>query len=138
MREAPSAPGWHAVVAAHEIVRGLTTRKVGVLSVVLYRTEAGVSIALEDRCSHIALPLSDGRLEGDSVRCLYHGLLFDSSGRCVQMRGQQDISRRGAGARVSGHRGGRDSMDLDSRTRSSSLGRRKFAGNSALRRGSRD
>ena len=33
--------------------------------------------ALQNRCSHQDLPLSDGALEGDRVECLYHGARFD-------------------------------------------------------------
>ena len=33
--------------------------------------------ALENRCSHQDLPLSDGELEGDRLECLYHGAKFD-------------------------------------------------------------
>jgi vanillate O-demethylase monooxygenase subunit len=44
--------------------------------------------ALEDRCCHRSLPLSLGKLDGDNVRCGYHGLLFDRNGACVQVPGQ--------------------------------------------------
>ena len=33
--------------------------------------------ALENRCSHQDLPLSDGELDGDRLECLYHGARFD-------------------------------------------------------------
>ena len=33
--------------------------------------------ALENRCSHQDLPLSDGELDGDRLECLYHGAEFD-------------------------------------------------------------
>lgn len=58
---------------------------------VLYRTPAGEAVALEDRCCHRHLPLSMGRLEGDRLRCGYHGLLFDASGKCVEIPGQASI-----------------------------------------------
>ena len=32
--------------------------------------------ALQNRCSHQDLPLSDGELEGDRLECLYHGARF--------------------------------------------------------------
>ncbi|QGP80296.1 Rieske 2Fe-2S domain-containing protein [Sphingobium sp. CAP-1] len=38
---------------------------------------------LADRCPHRFVPLSKGRLEGDVIHCLYHGLGFDRSGACV-------------------------------------------------------
>ena len=51
--------------------------------VLMYRAESGDVAALEDRCCHRHAPLSKGRLEGDAVRCMYHGLKFDPSGRCI-------------------------------------------------------
>ena len=33
--------------------------------------------ALEDRCSHEDVPLSDGVLHGDTVECVQHGAIFD-------------------------------------------------------------
>ena len=59
--------------------------------VVLYRREDGTPVALEDRCCHRHLPLSKGRVEGDDLRCGYHGLRFDASGRCVEIPGQASI-----------------------------------------------
>ena len=56
--------------------------------IVVYRTTNGRAVALEDRCSHRCAPLSKGRVEGDAIRCWYHGLLFNSDGQCVEMPGQ--------------------------------------------------
>ncbi len=62
--------------------------------VVLYRTEDGTIAALEDRCCHRFAPLSRGRLEGDNLRCMYHGLMFDPSGACIEIPGKARISER--------------------------------------------
>ena len=59
--------------------------------VVLYRQSTGEIAALEDRCCHRLAPLSIGRREGDRLRCMYHGLLFDASGKCVEIPGQDKI-----------------------------------------------
>lgn len=58
------------------------------MPVVLYRPQSGGIAALEDRCIHRLAPLSLGHCEGDNLRCGYHGLLFDTSGRCVEIPGQ--------------------------------------------------
>ncbi len=47
--------------------------------------------ALEDRCVHRAAALSLGRCEGANLRCMYHGLLFDSAGTVVEIPGQETI-----------------------------------------------
>ncbi|WP_170800823.1 aromatic ring-hydroxylating dioxygenase subunit alpha [Stutzerimonas stutzeri] len=60
-------------------------------SVVLFRTAGGQVAALENRCCHRALPLSDGTVEANGLRCGYHGLLFDGEGRCIEIPGQAKI-----------------------------------------------
>jgi phenylpropionate dioxygenase-like ring-hydroxylating dioxygenase large terminal subunit len=57
----------------------------------LYRTADGGLAALEDRCCHRFAPLSMGRLEGDDLRCMYHGLKFAPDGRCIEIPGQKLI-----------------------------------------------
>ncbi|MEE9427377.1 MAG: aromatic ring-hydroxylating dioxygenase subunit alpha [Paracoccaceae bacterium] len=52
-------------------------------NIVIYRTEDGRPVALEDACPHRKLPLSEGNLIGDTVECGYHGLTFDCKGTCV-------------------------------------------------------
>jgi phenylpropionate dioxygenase-like ring-hydroxylating dioxygenase large terminal subunit len=59
--------------------------------VVLFRAKDGSAHALEDRCCHRNLPLSLGKIEGDNLRCGYHGLLFDTSGKCIEVPGQSQI-----------------------------------------------
>jgi vanillate O-demethylase monooxygenase subunit len=50
---------------------------------VLFRDAAGAPRALLDRCPHRFAPLSAGRVASGIVRCGYHGLAFDGTGRCV-------------------------------------------------------
>ena len=59
--------------------------------VVVYRAGSGGLVALADRCCHRFAPLSLGRVEGDDLRCMYHGLKFDRGGRCVEIPGQDMI-----------------------------------------------
>ena len=59
--------------------------------IVLYRAPDQSIVALEDRCCHRAAPLSLGRCEGSDIRCMYHGLKFDRTGRCVEIPGQDRI-----------------------------------------------
>lgn len=51
--------------------------------IVIYRKSDGTPVALEDRCAHRLAPLSLGRVEGDSIRCMYHGILFSDKGRAL-------------------------------------------------------
>lgn len=61
------------------------------LPVVLFRTESGQASALEDRCCHRALPLSFGTVDGERIRCSYHGLEFNVEGKCEKIPAQDKI-----------------------------------------------
>lgn len=58
---------------------------------VLFRTASGQVHALPDACPHRRLPLSMGCIEGEGLRCGYHGMLFDGTGRCIEIPGQDAI-----------------------------------------------
>ena len=53
--------------------------------VLVYRKTDGTLAAMADQCCHRHMPLSKGRLEGDDVRCMYHGLKFNPDGRCIEV-----------------------------------------------------
>jgi phenylpropionate dioxygenase-like ring-hydroxylating dioxygenase large terminal subunit len=61
---------------------------------VIYRGDNGKIVALEDRCVHRMAPLSLGRIEGNNLRCMYHGLLFDQTGKAIEIPGQDTIPSR--------------------------------------------
>ena len=82
---------WYVAAASEEVGRALTPRWITGEPVVLYRTEAGQVLAMEDRCPHRRAALSKGRLVGDAVQCGYHGMTFDGSGACVRIPGEQLI-----------------------------------------------
>lgn len=84
---------WYASAWAHEVtVEGMLARKILGKGLILYRTSDGKVTALRDRCSHRFAPLSLGRREGDCVRCMYHGLVFDAEGKCVEEPGRKGVS----------------------------------------------
>ena len=60
-------------------------------SIVLWRNDQGRIAALQDRCVHRLAPLSLGRCEGDNLRCMYHGLLYNASGAVTEIPGQDVI-----------------------------------------------
>jgi phenylpropionate dioxygenase-like ring-hydroxylating dioxygenase large terminal subunit len=83
---------WYVAAWDHEILADtLFKRTILGQSIVFFRTAAGKIVALDDKCAHRHAPLSMGRKEGDCVRCMYHGLKFDSTGRCVEIPGQKAI-----------------------------------------------
>jgi vanillate monooxygenase len=88
---------WYVAARDHEIGRTPFARRILDEPVMLYRRADGAPVALEDRCCHRNLPLSEGRIEGDDVRCGYHGLRFDAAGACIEVPGQRAVP---PGARV--------------------------------------
>jgi 5,5'-dehydrodivanillate O-demethylase len=50
----------------------------------IYRGQTGNAQVLAARCPHRGTRLSTGWVEGDSVRCFYHGWKFAPSGQCVE------------------------------------------------------
>ncbi|HEY3116579.1 MAG TPA: Rieske 2Fe-2S domain-containing protein [Chloroflexota bacterium] len=52
----------------------------------LFRGESalGTPHLLAFRCAHRGTQLSTGWIEGDDIRCFYHGWKYDSSGQCVE------------------------------------------------------
>src|SRR5213596_3055481 len=55
---------------------------------VLFRDSDGRPGLLGLHCSHRGADLSYGRLEDGGIRCIYHGWLYDTQGRCVEQPGE--------------------------------------------------
>ncbi|MDE2352584.1 MAG: aromatic ring-hydroxylating dioxygenase subunit alpha [Alphaproteobacteria bacterium] len=86
---------WYAGAWSHEVEgEALLARKILGERIVFYRKQSGGVAALTDRCSHRFAPLSLGRREGDCLRCMYHGLMFDAGGVCVEEPGRKVPSPR--------------------------------------------
>ena len=82
---------WYVAAWTHEIESGrIHARTIIDQPLVMFRTATGI-VALEDRCPHRFAPLSLGRLEGDALRCMYHGLKFAPDGTCIEIPGQKLI-----------------------------------------------
>jgi vanillate O-demethylase monooxygenase subunit len=89
---------WYAAATSEELSTGkLLARTILEEPVVLFRAADAQPAALEDRCCHRAAPLSFGYPAPEGLVCGYHGLVFDPSGRCVRIPGQEHIP---AAARV--------------------------------------
>jgi 5,5'-dehydrodivanillate O-demethylase len=54
----------------------------------LYRGESGIPHVVAARCAHRGTQLSVGWVEGDCIRCLYHGWKYEGSGQCVEQPGE--------------------------------------------------
>jgi phenylpropionate dioxygenase-like ring-hydroxylating dioxygenase large terminal subunit len=87
LRRVPIHPDyWYPLAWSREVKRGKT---LGVHfagePIVLVRTESGTIFALEDRCAHRQVPLHAGVVDGESIRCGYHGWTYDCAGHCVDV-----------------------------------------------------
>jgi phenylpropionate dioxygenase-like ring-hydroxylating dioxygenase large terminal subunit len=83
---------WYAAAYDVELKRELLPRRIAGHNLVLYRRLEGRPVALENACWHRLMPLSEGKLEDDNLACGYHGLVYNSEGRCVFMPSQKTIN----------------------------------------------
>jgi 5,5'-dehydrodivanillate O-demethylase len=60
-------------------------------SFALYRSQDGTAHCVDNRCAHRGAKLSTGWVEGDNIRCPYHGWAFGPDGQCVH----QPLEREG-------------------------------------------
>ncbi|MGH6613313.1 Rieske 2Fe-2S domain-containing protein [Sphingomonas sp.] len=86
---------WYVAAWSHDLKPG-EPLSIHILDepIVLWRNDAGILSALQDRCVHRLAPLSLGRCEGDKLRCMYHGMLYNREGVVVEIPGQDMISDR--------------------------------------------
>jgi phenylpropionate dioxygenase-like ring-hydroxylating dioxygenase large terminal subunit len=77
---------WYPLAWSQDLAPGkLLARRFAGEPVVLYRGKDGRVFALEDRCAHRQVPLSQGVVSGDEVKCGYHGWAYNSAGKCVDV-----------------------------------------------------
>lgn len=80
----PYPKGWYAVAWSSEVPAGkVLTSKLAGNEVVVFRTPRTIAV-LDAHCPHLGAHLGmGGEVEGEFVRCPFHGFCFDSTGRCV-------------------------------------------------------
>ena len=76
---------WHPIYRSDRIKAG-HAKPVRLLGedFTLFRGETGTPHVLAFRCAHRGMQLSPGWIEGDCIRCFYHGWKYDGSGQCVE------------------------------------------------------
>jgi 5,5'-dehydrodivanillate O-demethylase len=55
----------------------------------LYRGESGHAQVIDYRCPHRGAQMHLGWVEGDDIRCVYHGWKFDCSGQCLEQPAEE-------------------------------------------------
>jgi 5,5'-dehydrodivanillate O-demethylase oxygenase subunit len=83
---------WHPVGCSQFVTSKPQRVKVLGEELVLYRGTSGAPALMQLRCAHRSLALDFGRIEGDSIRCAYHGWLYDRTGQCLEQPAEPEGS----------------------------------------------
>jgi len=79
--------GWYPVAWSHEIAKGeVVRRRYFDRELVLFRGDTGKAHLLDAHCPHLGAHLGvGGTVEGDSIRCPFHGWRFAGDGACLEV-----------------------------------------------------
>lgn len=82
----PFPTGWYALCASDDLAPGaVVARTVCGREVAAYRTASGAARVVDAACPHLGAHLGHtSRVEGETLRCSFHGFRFDASGACVE------------------------------------------------------
>src|SRR5579884_335648 len=93
----PGTPGgrfmrqfWMPVYRAEDLPKG-HAKPIRVMSedFALYRGDSGRAQVIAYRCPHRGAQMHLGWVEGDDIRCVYHGWKFDCAGRCLEQPAEE-------------------------------------------------
>lgn len=81
----PFPDGWFFVCYSHELPRGRLFSKTFMgKEIVAFRGADGQVCVADAFCPHLGAHMGKGGcIEGDAIRCPFHGFRFDASGQCV-------------------------------------------------------
>lgn len=82
---------WQPIFVASELPVG-RARPLRVMSedFTIFRSETGKAQVLAPHCPHRGTKLSTGWVEGETLRCFYHGWRFAGSGQCVEAPAERE------------------------------------------------
>ena len=80
---------WQPICLSDEL--GELPRRVRILceDLVAFRDKQGRVGVMDLHCAHRGTSLEYGRIEDRGIRCCYHGWLYDTEGRCIEMPCEQ-------------------------------------------------
>src|SRR5262245_15535521 len=76
---------WQPVATSQSVKTG-QARPLRVMGedLTLYRGESGTAHLVAARCAHRLTLLHTGWVQGDEIRCIYHGCKYDGTGQCTE------------------------------------------------------
>jgi 5,5'-dehydrodivanillate O-demethylase len=82
---------WQPVGLSTALKRG-TAKPVRIMGedLTLYRGESGKPYLVGGRCAHRLTLLHTGWVQGERIRCMYHGWQFDGGGKCTERPAEGD------------------------------------------------
>ena len=77
---------WHPVARSQDVAMG-KAKAVRILGedLTVYRGQSGRAYLVAGRCAHRLTRLASGWVDGDDIRCMYHGWKYDGTGQCLEM-----------------------------------------------------
>ena len=81
---------WQPICCSYELAAGqaLPVRIMGD-DLTLYRGDSGTPYLVGPRCAHRGTRLSVGSVEGECIRCFYHGWKYDGAGQCNEQPAEE-------------------------------------------------
>ncbi|MBF6571078.1 MAG: Rieske 2Fe-2S domain-containing protein [Candidatus Binataceae bacterium] len=77
---------WHPLCPAAELTPEKPKKRIKVMGedLVVLRTASGRYACIEEHCPHRGASLYYGFVEGDAIRCCYHGWKYELGGQCIE------------------------------------------------------
>ncbi len=84
-RTAQFAEGWYWALPSRALRRG-KVKPVQLMGrdLAIYRGRSGRVVAVDAHCPHMGAHLAEGRVDGDALRCFFHGWRFEPDGACSE------------------------------------------------------
>lgn len=82
---------WQPVALSDQVAPGKAVAiKVFGEELAFYRGQGGDAHLVSNKCAHRCTHLHTGWVEGDDIRCVYHGWKYDCTGQCIEIPSEPD------------------------------------------------
>ena len=81
---------WMPIMRSEDLPKG-HAKPIRIMSedFALYRGESGQAQVIDYRCPHRGAQMHLGWIEGDDIRCVYHGWKFEYGGQCIEQPAEE-------------------------------------------------